>query len=138
MTRQPHDQFAKQYLEELLAPLGQVETSREVSPEVRQVDVWFVPTRSPSTEPQNLGLLGKMAATACLLEPFRNAPSPVEVLDCQSKLNSLAAASSGNCCSSSGVSSSVMVAIQIPFANMFLLDDLTHENVGLALLAIAL
>ncbi|MEQ9622513.1 hypothetical protein [Coleofasciculus chthonoplastes] len=26
MTRQPHDQFAKQYLEELLAPLGTVET----------------------------------------------------------------------------------------------------------------
>src|SRR5919199_1052570 len=89
MTRQPHDQFAKQYLEELLAPLGQVETSREVSPEVRQVDVWFVPTPTPATEPQNLGLLGQMAATACLLEPFRNAPSPVEVLDCQSKLNSL-------------------------------------------------
>jgi len=30
MTRQLHDQFAKQYLEELLAPLGQVETSRDV------------------------------------------------------------------------------------------------------------
>ncbi len=89
MTRQPHDQFAKQYLEELLAPLGQVETSREVSPEVRQVDVWFVPTPTPATEPQNLGLLGQMAATASLFEPFRNAPTPVEVLDCQSKLNSV-------------------------------------------------
>jgi hypothetical protein len=31
-----------------------------------------------------------------------------------------------------------MVAIRIPFADRFLLDDLTHENVGLALLAIAL
>lgn len=30
-----------------------------------------------------------MATTACLLEPFRNAPSPSEVLDCQSKLNSV-------------------------------------------------
>jgi hypothetical protein len=30
-----------------------------------------------------------------------------------------------------------MVAIRIPFADMFLLDDLTHENVELALLAIA-
>ncbi|MEW6497718.1 MAG: hypothetical protein AB1589_35230 [Cyanobacteriota bacterium] len=89
MTRQPHDQFAKQYLEELLAPLGQVETSREVSPEVRQVDVWFVPMPTPTTEPQNLGLLGQMATTASLFEPFRNAPTPVEVLDCQSKLNSV-------------------------------------------------
>jgi hypothetical protein len=31
-----------------------------------------------------------------------------------------------------------MVAIRIAFADRFLLDDLTHENVGLALLAIAL
>ena len=29
MTRQPHDQFAKQYLEELLSPFGKVEVSRE-------------------------------------------------------------------------------------------------------------
>ncbi|MEQ9236373.1 hypothetical protein [Coleofasciculus sp. E2-BRE-01] len=89
MTRKPHDQFAKQYLEELLAPLGNVETSREISPEIRQVDVWFVPTPSPATAPENLGLLGRMATTACLLEPFRNPPSPAEVLDCQSKLNSV-------------------------------------------------
>jgi hypothetical protein len=89
MTRKPHDQFAKQYLEELLAPLGNVETSREISPEIRQVDVWFVPTPSPATAAENLGLLGRMATSACLLEPFRNPPSPAEVLDCQSKLNSV-------------------------------------------------
>jgi hypothetical protein len=76
MTRQAHDQFAKEYLAELLAPLGDVETSRDVSSEVRQVDVSFVPI-SPSKEPQQLGLLGKIAATACLLEPFQNVPSAV-------------------------------------------------------------
>jgi len=89
MTRQPHDQFAKQYLAELLAPLGRVETSRDVVSEVRQVDVWFVPAPSPSTERQNLGLLGQMASTACLFEPFRNAPTPVEVRNCLLKLYSL-------------------------------------------------
>ncbi len=89
MTRQPHDQFAKQYLAELLTSLGQVETSRDVVSEVRQVDVWFVPAPSPSTEPQNLGLLGQMASTACLFEPFRNAPTPVEVRNCLLKLYSL-------------------------------------------------
>ncbi|MEQ8468068.1 hypothetical protein [Coleofasciculus sp. E1-EBD-02] len=91
MTRQPHDQFAKQYLEELLAPLGTVETSRDVPSEVRQVDVYFIPTPSPSTETSNLGLLGQMATTACLFEPFRNAPTPVEVRTCMSKLNSVEA-----------------------------------------------
>ncbi len=89
MTRQPHDQFAKQYLEELLAPLGEVETSRDVPSEVRQIDVWFVPAPSPSVESQNLGLLGQIAATASLLEPFRNTPTPVEVRNCLLKLYSL-------------------------------------------------
>jgi hypothetical protein len=91
MTRQPHDQFAKQYLEELLAPLGTIETSRDVPSEVRQIDVCFTPAPSPSTESSNLGLLGKMAATTCLFEPFRNAPTPVEVRTCMSKLNSVEA-----------------------------------------------
>ncbi|GAA6615090.1 hypothetical protein NUACC26_008790 [Scytonema sp. NUACC26] len=35
MTRKPHDQFAKQYLEELLFPFGRVEVSREITDEVR-------------------------------------------------------------------------------------------------------
>lgn len=89
MTRQAHDQFAKQYLAELLTPLGEVETSRDVSSEVRQVDVSFVPKQSPSIESQYLGLLGKMASSACLLEPFRNVPSAVEVRNCLLKLYSL-------------------------------------------------
>lgn len=89
MTRQLHDQFAKQYLEELLAPLGTVETSREVSPEVRQLDVWFIPAASPTTNPQVLGLLGQIASSACVLEPFRNAPTPIEVRNCLLKLYAL-------------------------------------------------
>jgi len=44
MTRQPHDQLAKEYLEELLAPLGEVKTSKDVKSEVQEIDVWFVPT----------------------------------------------------------------------------------------------
>ncbi len=43
MTRQPHDQFAKQYLEELLSPFGTVEVSREITDETRQIDVLFSP-----------------------------------------------------------------------------------------------
>jgi hypothetical protein len=64
MTRQPHDQFAKQYLEKLLSPLGKVEVSREVTDEVRQVDILFFPVPSPNTNPQSLGLLGKIATIA--------------------------------------------------------------------------
>ncbi len=85
MTRQPHDQFAKEYLEELLTSLGKVETSKDVKSEVREIDVWFVPNASPSNASE-LGLLAKMAATSCLFEPFRNAPGEVEIRSCLLKL----------------------------------------------------
>ncbi|MCL1471649.1 hypothetical protein [Argonema antarcticum] len=87
MTRQPHDQFAKQYLEELLAPLGEVEISREIAGEVRQVDICFAP--NPTADREILGLLGKMVSTPCLLEPFRNQPSKTEIRSCMVKLFSL-------------------------------------------------
>lgn len=86
MTRIVHDRFAKQYLTELLAPLGEVETSREVSGEVRQIDVWFVPRSQPTPDSQALGLLGRFASNACLLEPFRNAPTLTEIRNCMLKL----------------------------------------------------
>ncbi len=37
----PHDQFAKNYLEELLSPLGQVEISKEITDETRQIELFF-------------------------------------------------------------------------------------------------
>lgn len=89
MTRQPHDQFAKQYLEELLSPLGTVEISREVPGEARQIDLWFAPAPQPATDPQTLGLLGQIASTPCQIEPFRNQPSKTEIRNCLLKLFSL-------------------------------------------------
>jgi len=86
MTRQAHDQLAKQYLAELLTALGQVETSLDVSSEVRQVDIWFVPISSSSTDVKNLGLLNLIAKNSCVIEVFRNAPTAVEVRNCQLKL----------------------------------------------------
>lgn len=87
MTRQPHDQFAKEYLQQLLTPLGKVETSRDVKSEVREIDVWFVPTPTPPTPlADNLGLLSQMAATSCLFEPFRNAPTEKQIRNCMLKL----------------------------------------------------
>ncbi|MDP5015760.1 MAG: hypothetical protein NWQ43_00330, partial [Dolichospermum sp.] len=89
MTRQQHDQFAKQYLEELLSPLGTVEISREVTDEVRQVDIFFSPIPSPKVDPQSLGLLGRIAQSTALLEPFRNPPNKTEVRNCIIKLFSI-------------------------------------------------
>jgi hypothetical protein len=86
MTRQIHDQFAKEYLEELLTPLGRIKKSRKVKSEVQEIDVWFEPTSSQPRTELPLGLLGKMATTSCLFEPFRNPPSEVEIRSCLLKL----------------------------------------------------
>ncbi|MCL1465470.1 hypothetical protein [Argonema galeatum] len=86
MTRFPHDQFAKDYLKELLTPLGQVETSRNVAGEVREIDVWFTPSSTPTTEAQALGLLGRFATTPAIFEPFRNAVTSSQIRSCMSKL----------------------------------------------------
>lgn len=87
MTRFIHDQFAKDYLEELLSPYGEVQAPRRVSGEMRQIDVWFAPT-SPqlNVASETLGLLGRFAATPSIFEPFRNAVTSNEICDCLLKL----------------------------------------------------
>ena len=72
MTRFIHDLFAKEYLEELLSPLGTVNIGRDVSSEVREIDVYFTPKTAIPEYSETLGLLGKMASTTAIFEPFRN------------------------------------------------------------------
>ncbi|MFN6560289.1 MAG: hypothetical protein RMY28_010815 [Nostoc sp. ChiSLP01] len=86
MTRFIHDQFAKDYLEQLLTPYGEVQASKRVAGEVRQIDVYFIPNSQPSTIPNTLGLLGQFVTTPSLFEPFRNAASATEICDCLLKL----------------------------------------------------
>jgi hypothetical protein len=68
MTRFSHDEFAKGFLESLLSPFGEVQTSFKISSEVREVDVYFQPDPSIRLMPE-LGLLGKIAQTNFVLEP---------------------------------------------------------------------
>jgi hypothetical protein len=89
MTRTPFDSFSKQILEVFLSPIGQVETSYEVPGESRFVDVYFSPSPYPQIEPSSLGLLGRIATTPCLIEPFRQPPSLVELRHCLLKLFSV-------------------------------------------------
>jgi hypothetical protein len=86
MTRTPFDQFSKQFLEEFLTPLGEVKPNMEVPGESRFTDIWFAPSPQPDANPQTLGLLGRIASTPCLLEPFRNQPTPTEIRNCLLKL----------------------------------------------------
>ncbi|MDZ8078959.1 MAG: DUF4351 domain-containing protein [Nostoc sp. SerVER01] len=86
MTRFIHDQFAKDYLEELLKPYGDVQGSSRVAGEVREIDILFSPLAKQSSQLETLGLLGRFAATAAIFEPFRNAASKEEICDCLLKL----------------------------------------------------
>jgi hypothetical protein len=89
MTNFPHDQFAKNYLNELLKPLGTVQTGKSVSAEIRQIDVYFVPSLNQSPEDiEKLGLLGRFASHLGLFEAFRNASTVDEVRSCTTKLHS--------------------------------------------------
>ncbi|MGK7920581.1 MAG: hypothetical protein AB4080_11310 [Trichodesmium sp.] len=86
MTRFIHDQFAKQYLTELLSDRGQVETSKDISGEIRQADVYFIPYSKTPENLLDLGLLEKIAVNVCVIEPFRNAVTPSEIRSCLGKL----------------------------------------------------
>jgi hypothetical protein len=86
MAKNPFDQFSKQFLEEFLSPLGTVETSLEVAGEPQFVDVYFIPNAQAAEIPTDLGILGRMVQTPCLIEPFRNQPTLVEVRSCLLKL----------------------------------------------------
>ena len=72
MTRFIHDQFAKDYLEELLKPFGEVQAASQVAGEIREIDVLFTPFPTQTTNVELLGLLGKLATTPAIFEPFRN------------------------------------------------------------------
>jgi hypothetical protein len=82
MTRLIHDRFAKDYLSEILAPLGAVSPGREISSEVRQIDVYFTPFSESPDYLEKLGVLGKMATTPALFEAFRNPAGVSEILGC--------------------------------------------------------
>lgn len=86
MTRFPYDRFAKDYLQELLSPLGSVETSKDVAGEVREIDVYFAPSAEPQIEKETLGLLGRFTESKAIIEPFHNAVAASEVRSCMGKL----------------------------------------------------
>ena len=74
----------KDYLETFLSSSGDVKTSLDVTAKTQEIDVYFRPN-SPEM-PTELGLLGKLAQTPCLLEPYRNPVTIDGIIACLSKL----------------------------------------------------
>ena len=85
MTQFPHDQFAKDLLETLLSPFGEVQTAKTIDAQVREIDVYFTPAENTATDAR-LGLLHKLASTPATFEPFRKAVTIGELRSCIAKL----------------------------------------------------
>ncbi len=88
MTKFPYDEFAKGFLVTLLSPFGKVEPAYKIAAEVREVDVYFMPSSS-NLDRTDLGLLGKCATAPAVIEPFRNSVSVSQIRACMSKLYDL-------------------------------------------------
>jgi len=89
MSRQPHDSLAKQFLADLLEPLGSTTTRRDVIDEPRQIDVYFEPADPLPPVPPLLGLFGRIATATRAIEVFRNPPDSDDFEDSLNKLLTL-------------------------------------------------
>ncbi|BAZ15899.1 hypothetical protein NIES4071_77720 [Calothrix sp. NIES-4071] len=86
MTKNPFDQFSKQFFETFLSPYGEVKISEEVPGEPTLIDIYFSPTVKPTKIPKSLGLIRRIASSPCLLEPYRNQPTFDDIESCLNKL----------------------------------------------------
>ena len=88
MSKFPHDDFAKNYLTELLNTIGKAKSDEGIRSERRVGDVWFErdPLVSIAQQRQRLGLLGQLLTHDSLIEVFRNPASEHEILVCKGKL----------------------------------------------------
>ncbi len=89
MTRQPHDQYSKEALLEILAFFGgKSEAQRFIHPkEVYYADISFEPPPTlTKTDLEKVGVLGDMIATPCLIEYFWTPPTQMETRLCIMKL----------------------------------------------------
>jgi hypothetical protein len=85
VTQFPHDQLAKDLLETLLSPFGEVQTAKTIDAQVREIDVYFTPAVN-ITPDSRLGLLHKLASNPATFEPFSKAVTIGEVRSCIAKL----------------------------------------------------
>ncbi len=85
MTRTLHDSFAKDCMKELLSDFGDVETEKQITGEVREIDLFFQPHPTALEDLKALGLLGRMVSRPAILEPFRNAVPQWDICNCREK-----------------------------------------------------
>jgi|GEM_PF-2086955 len=84
--RKPEDAFSQDLLENVLTPIGRVQTNVEVPVEPILIDIWFSPGKDPAINPCELGMLSKIAKTECVIVPFEHQVNSEDVLDSMHQL----------------------------------------------------
>lgn len=79
------DQLAKQLATAFLEGCGETNTDQEVLTDSQHIDIVHVPAPDASERRARLGLLGRMTASTCLVEPFHDPPDEEAVRDCTRK-----------------------------------------------------
>jgi len=83
--RNRFDRLAKDIAREALALIGKVVTEKKIVAGAQYIDVWYEPDPARAAQRKRLGLLGRIAATPCLIEPYSDTPSEDELRACLHK-----------------------------------------------------
>jgi hypothetical protein len=89
MTLKFYSQFTKEYLQELLSPLGSIEVSPDIASQQQRAIILFFPTLIPLPSNPDLGLLSSIVQGDCSLEVYSHPIDETEVLNCIRKLFSV-------------------------------------------------
>jgi hypothetical protein len=79
LMRNRFDHLAKEIGEEALTPSGTTVANDEINPETQYADLRHEPDPARQAERERLGLLGRLAAFACLIEVYSQAPNAEEL-----------------------------------------------------------
>lgn len=85
VMRNHSDYLAKNIGKAALESIGTATTHATINPETQYADLRYEPDPARRNERDRLGLLGRLAASACLLEVYSDAPGPEEFRACLSK-----------------------------------------------------
>lgn len=91
MSEFPHDEFAKDYLTELLSHIGTAVPNKVIKSERREGDIWFErnPNLTIAAQRKKLGLMGQLLRRDSLIEVFRNPATALEIRACRGKLTDI-------------------------------------------------
>jgi len=83
--RNHFDHLSKQIGRVALGPSGATAVNDVINPETQYADLRHEPDPARQAERDRLGLLGRLASVACLIEVYSQAPSAEEFRACLSK-----------------------------------------------------